>query len=794
MFTTYLKTAWRTLSRNKGAAFINIGGLTVGMAVTMLIGLWIWDELSFDRYNPNYPRIAQVMTHVQQNNETGTNLHTPYVLGAELRNSFGSDFKYVVMSTNDYGLTLSAEDKNLSVVGRFMEPGVTDMLDLQMVSGVRDGLQDPSSILISQSTAKAVWGAVDPVGGVMKINNKQAVKVTGVYQDLPDNSSFANLAFIAPWDQYVAAEDLPHAMDNPWNNNSWQTYVQLADHAAINTVSQKIKDVKLRHVDADQKVFKPQVFLEPMRNWHLYNEFKNGVHAGGRIQYVWLFGIIGAFVLLLACINFMNLSTARSEKRAREVGIRKAIGSVRGQLVFQFFSESLLVAAFAFLLSLLLVQLALPFFNEVADKRMTILWGNPWFWVLGIGFSVVTGLFAGSYPAFYLSSFKPVRVLKGVFRVGRSATVPRKVLVVVQFTVSVVLIIGTIVVFRQIQFAKERPVGYSREGLIAVQPHSSAIHDHFEAVKDELVKSGAILSMAETWSPVTSVWATNSGFDWKGKDPAMAVEFPNNGVSVDYGKTIGWQFTAGRDFSPVMATDSAAFVVNESAVKFMRLTNPVGQTIRWNGYPFTIIGVVKDAVAESPYEPVRPSVFHLYAGSNIFTLLRINPAKPVRDALLTVEQVFGRFNPGQPFAPVFIDEEYNQKFRTEERTGKLAGFFAALAIFISCLGLFGIASFMAEQRTKEIGIRKVLGASVTQVWSLLSRDFMLMVLVAFLIATPIAWYAMHRWLESYTYHAAISWWMFAVTGLGALLLTLATVSYQSIRAGMANPVKSLKAE
>ncbi len=531
-----------------------------------------------------------------------------------------------------------------------------------------------------------------------------------------------------------------------------------------------------------------------MKNWHLYADFKNGVIVGGSIQYVWLFGIIGVFVLLLACINFIKLKTARTEKRAKEVGIRKAIGSLRLQLIYQFLSESLLVVAFAFVLSVLLVQLALPFFNDVSGKKMSILWGSSLLWLLGIIFSLITGLFSGSYPALYLSSFQPVKVLKGTFKAGRFAAVPRKVLVVMQFTVSVILIVGTVVVFQQIQFAKNRPVGYSRDGLVALPIVTGDIHKQFAAFKDELTKSGAVVSITETGSPTTAVYSSNSGFNWRGKDPSLAVEFPNIDVDDDYGKTVGWQFAEGRDFSKEFATDSAAFVINETAAKFMNLKHPVGEIIKWDDHPFHVIGIVKDMVVESPYAPVRPTLYHRLSGAGDYVIVKINPRFSAGEALAKIQNVYKTFNPSQPFDYQFVDDEYAKKFGNEERIGKLAGIFAGLAIFISCLGLFGMASFMAEQRTKEIGVRKVLGATVFGLWRLLSRDFVVLVVISLLIAVPVAYDFMHGWLQNYNYHAQLSWWIFAATAAGAIIITLLTVSYQSIKAALMNPVKSLRSE
>jgi len=793
MIKNYLKTAWRNLIKNKASSLINIGGLAVGMAVVILIGLWIYDELSFDSYHKNHDRIAQVVQNVTNNGEVETWRGMPYPLAAELRKSYGSDFKYVVMGTGTGNHILALGDKKLTKSGAFFEPQAPEMFSLKILKGSRNALNDPSSALIAESTAKAYFGNADPIGKILKLDNQQNLKIEGVYEDLPKNSTFSDMDFIAPWELFYTMNGLGK-MSEPWRPNFVSLYVQLADNADMGLVSLKIRDVKLRHVNARLAKKKPALFLQGMNKWHLYDEFKDGKNTGGGIQYVWLFGIIGFFVLLLACINFMNLSTARSEKRAREVGIRKAIGSLRSQLIYQFFGESLLCVLLAFALSLLLVQLSLPFFNGVADKQMSILWSNPLFWILSMGFSLITGLITGSYPAFYLSSFKPVKVLKGSFRVGRLAAMPRKVLIVLQFTVSVTLIIGTIVVFRQIQFAKNRPVGYSRDGLVYVQMVTSDIHKNFEAVKADLFKTGTVVSIAEAGAPPTQVASSSSGFSWPGKDPNLSVDFPQNYVSYDYGKTIGWQFKEGRDFSRAFLTDSSAVVINETALKFMGLKNPIGTTIRADGDPLKVIGVAKDMVSESPYEQVRPTFYFLSKDAGGVVLLKINPKASAGAALDKIGSIFKTYNPAQPFEYQFVDQEYAKKFGNEERIGKLASFFAGLAIFISCLGLFGMASFMAEQRVKEIGVRKVLGATVLNLWGLLSIDFVLLVIISLLIATPAAYYFMHKWLQNYTYRSDLAWWIFASAGVGALVITLFTVSYQSIKAALANPVKSLRSE
>ncbi|SDL61317.1 ABC transporter permease [Siphonobacter aquaeclarae] len=791
MLRNYLKVALRALLKNKAYSFINIVGLATGMAVTMLIGLWIWDELTFDRYHKNYDRIAQVMLHQTWDGHKGTQTAVPVPLHKELKAKY-SDFKYVVPSSWNFEHILSYKDKKFRKRGSYMGPDAPDMLSLNMLKGTGKGLLDPHSILLSESVAKALFGDEDPINKVIRTDNKTEVKVTGVYEDLPANSELAELSHIMPWNLYVIVESWVKNSETEWHNNSFQTFAMLQPQADFDQVSAKIKNVVLNHDPKDQA--KPEVFLHPMAKWHLYSEFKEGVITGGRVEFVWLFGIIGGFVLLLACINFMNLSTARSEKRAREVGVRKAIGSLRQQLISQFLSESILVTLFAFVLSIFLVEACLPWFNELSAKKLTLPWQNPVFWIIGLSFTLFTGFLAGSYPAFYLSSFEPVKVLKGTFRVGRYASLPRKVLVVLQFTVSVTLIIGTIAVFRQIQFAKERPIGYTRDGLVQIDMNTEEISKNYEAFKTELLGSGVVASVAKSSGPITDLWSNQVGFDWKGKDPNKQALFGVVAVSADFGKTMGLQFVQGRDFSASFATDSAGLVVNEAAAAYIGKKNLVGETIKWNGKDYTVLGIIKNVVMNSPYKPVDPTILTFRPGwSNVITM-RIEPSVSTSRALAKIEEIYKKHDPGAPFEYKFSSEEYGRKFASEERVGKLATFFAILAIFISCLGLFGLASFVAEQRIKEIGVRKVLGASVFNLWGLLSKDFVMLVLVSLLFSIPIAWYAMSRWLERYEYHSSLNWWIFAAAGAGALAITLATVSYQAISAAMMNPVKSLKTE
>jgi len=793
MIKNYFKTAWRNLIKSKGYSAINIGGLAIGMAVAMIIGLWIWDELSYDKYHKNYDRIAQVMQHQTFNGEVGTQTANPAVMAPEIRRRFGSDFKYVLQSSWNFQHTLTLGEKKLLKAGSFFEPGVADMLSLKILQGTGNGLNDPYSIMLSESVATAYFGKGEAVGKTLKLDNKTDVKVTAVYEDLPYNTSLRDVTYLLPWKLYLILNPWIEKMETPWGSNFTQTFAQINDNADMQKVSAKIRNVKLDRTATDDRRYNPIVFLQPMKKWHLYGDFKNGINTGGRIQYVWLFGIVGLFVLLLACINFMNLSTARSEKRAKEVGVRKAIGSDRRQLIMQFFSESFLIVLIAFIFSIVTAGLLLPLFNEVADKKLTVPFSNPFFWLASLAFCIFTGLIAGSYPALFLSSFQPVKVLKGTFRVGRFASVPRKVLVVLQFSVSVILIIGTIVVYRQIQHAKNRPIGYNKESLVTFGVND-AIHNKYEALRTELKASNAIVEMTESTSPTTGVWNTNGGFKWEGKDPALAVDFPNSGVTPEYGKVIGWQIKEGRDFSREYLTDTAAFILNESAAKFIGFKDPVGKTIFWENKPYTVIGIVKDMLIESPYQPVRAAMFHCTYGEENIITLKINPKLAPSTALSKIENIVRKYDPATVFEIKFVDEDFAKKFGDEERIGKLATMFAVLAVLISCLGLFGLASFVAEQRTKEIGIRKVIGASVFNLWSLLSKDFLLLVIISCVIAVPLAWYGMYKWLEKYDYKTGISWWIFAAAIIGSLLITILTVSFQAIKAALSNPVKSLRTE
>lgn len=791
MYKSYFTIGWRNLLRNKGYSFINIGGLATGMAVTILIGLWAWDELSYDKNFNHYNRIGQVWQFVTFDVEKASYNSVPIPLAEELRDHY-PDFEQVSLSSYTRDVILANGDQKLIRTGNYVEPSFNEMMSLKMVSGVRTDLTDINSVMLSRTLANDLFGSEDALNKTILFNGDVNVKVTGIYEDFPDNSSFKEVNFLAPWSLYASIDNLVKNSSSEWDENSWQIFVQLREGADFERVSEKIRDIRMMREDPPR--YKPEFFVHPMEKWHLNAEFRNGINTGGLITFVWLFSLVGLFVLILACINFMNLATARSEKRTREIGIRKSIGSVRSQLILQFLCESLLTVFLSFVLALILVQLILPFFNEVAGKQTTILWTNPWFWITGITFCIITGLLSGSYPALYLSSFQPVKVLKGTFRPDRLAAFPRKILVVFQFTVSVTLMIGIVVVFLQIDFARTRPTGYDRGRLIEVLMINTAqLRQHHDALRSDLLNSGTVYEVSQSLGSITSDFGGTTAFSWRGKVPNTSPLFMANKVTHEFGRTVGWEVIEGRDFSRDHM-DERSMIINESAAKLMDLKDPIGEMVTYAGKEYKVIGVVRDIIKESPFTTVKPSFFVLdYKVTNVVNI-KLAEHTGTSEALARIEEVFRKYDPAAPFDYTFVDERYAQKFSTEERIAKLSGFFAVLSIVISCLGVFGLASFMAEQRTKEISVRKVMGASVFSLWKMLSKDFVGLVVISCLVAIPLGYYLMDKWLQKYPYRIEISWVILLTTGLVALTITILTVSYQSVKAALMSPVKNLRSE
>lgn len=807
MFKSYFRTGWRNLVKQKAFSVINIGGLALGMTIAIFIGLWIYDEITFDTSHRHYQSIAKVWNGYtnQETQQIEGGYALKYPVAATLRNNYGQYFEQVLMAWWMMDFTLSVDDKKFSRMGEFIEEGGPEMLSLSMLSGSYKSLHDPHSIILSRSLAKTMFGDEDPLSKRLMINNNVEATVTGVYEDISANSSFGNIQFFAPWALLKLLMPWTNNHEGDWDNQFVNTYVRLRPNVTAEEVNAAIHDLYAKNSPPDLyktvEKYHPFVQVIPMSKWHLYSEFKDGKPATGRITYVWLFGIIGVFVLLLACINFVNLSTARSERRAREVGVRKAMGSMKGQLVFQFISESFMIVVLAFAVSLALVTLFLDSFNQITAKQISIPLETPGFWLICLGFVVLTSLLAGLYPAFYLSSFKPVKVLKGVVRIGQYAALPRQLLVVLQFTVSVMLIVGTLVVYKQIQHARNRPVGYSRAGLLTIPLNDPAYGSKLNVLETELLNSGAVSHVATASSLMTQVNNVTGGYTWQGKDPNLDAEFVNYQVSPEFGKTIGWEVVAGRDFSSDVAADTvSSIIINEAAARYMGMADPVGQEFidvdEFGKFQSssTIIGIVKDIVMTSPYAPVSPTIFHYGDNAKGIMHIRMNPALSTSEALPRIKAVFDDIVPTALFDYKFVDEEYALKFSQEERIAKLSGIFASLAVLISCLGLFGLISYVAEQRTKEIGIRKVVGASVFSIWKMLSKDFIILVLIASVIAIPIASYLLSGWLTKFEYRTAISWWIPALSAFSAIAVTLITVSSSAIRAARMNPAKSLRTE
>ena len=794
MIKNYLKIAWRNMLNNKVYSALNIVGLAAGMAVALLIALWVVNEYSYDKFLPDYKSLYQVELNFTDPHEGE---HTQAAVSLPIADVLRKEYPEVqyVAETDWMGShDLLVGTKKLYMNGAAIGSDFLKMFQYHLVKGNKnDVLKDPFSIVLTESTAKALFGDADPMAKIVRIDNKYSLKVTGIMADVPKNSTL-QFNFLMPFSFNEATQDWMKKARTTYYNNSFQIFVQLKPGVNYTALAPKIRNI-VYNGGPKMRPVKPVVLLHPLEDWHLYSEFKNGKESGGFIDYVRMFSIIGILVLLIACINFMNLSTARSEKRAREVGVRKAIGSQRHDLIFQFLTESILITFIAFLLSIVFVQLVLPSFNALTGDEIGIPYGSPVFWFIMATYVLATGLLAGSRPAFYLSSFNPVKVLKGTIQVGKAAALPRKILVVLQFSCSIALIISTVIVYQQIQYAKDRPTGYSADRLVTTDM-SDDLNNHYDALRNDLLGTGLVESVAKASSPVTGIY-WHTGIDkWPGQEPGeLGINVGGISITDSYFKTVGMKLSEGRDFSSEWSADTSNIIINEAAVRRMGLKEPLNQLVTFDGITgqARIIGVVKDALLESPFTPVEPTVFVHGRGGN-FIMYRLAKGVNTHDAIEKIGKIFDKFNPAYPFSSRFVDDEYNQKFNLEVLVGKLAAVFAGLAIFISCLGLFGLAAYVAEQRTKEIGVRKVLGASIAQVWLLLSKDFILLVMISCVIASPIALYFLNGWLLKYDYRISVGPGVFVLSAVAAIAITLITISFQAIKAALMNPVKSLRSE
>jgi len=791
MFKTFFLSAWRNLINNKVYSAINILGLAAGMAVALLIGLWVYNEYSYDRFLPEHEQVYRVKRNFDSNGDTLTFSTTSLKLAETLRNQV-PEIEYVVESDWMGSHGLKVGEKKIFLRGGQSGSDFLKVFQYPLLKGNANSvLNDPYSIVLTESIAKALFGNDDPINKMVRFDNKDELKVTGILKDFPANSTF-QLNWIVPF-SYLEHTN-PRIKANragSFGNNSYQIFVKLKPGVTLAQVAPKVRLITHSETE-NSNAMKSFVILHPMKDWHLKAEYENGQNVGGFIEYVRMFSIIGILVLLIACINFINLTTARSEKRAREVGVRKAIGSMRKHLVFQFLAESLLLTFFAFLFSLLFVKLALPAFNALTGSKISIPFSNIYFWLGMIGCVLITSLLAGSRPAFYLSSFNPVKVLKGTYRSGRSAALPRKVLVVLQFSCSIALIISTIIIYQQIQHAKNRPTGYDINRVMATSMNDD-LRRNYIALRDELVREGIAESVTLATSPATDIYWHTDIDSWPGKNAGETVEMGCVIVGEDYFKTLGMKIQEGRNFSGLQDTLSVIF--NETAIARLRIKNPINQVIKWGDTEFKIAGVVKDALMISPFAPADPTMFYIDGNPGKGNLMyRLSPQISTQDAITKLTSIFNKYSPAYPYEYSFADANYAEKFRLELLIGKLSGVFAGLAILISCLGLFGLAAYIAEQRTKEIGIRKVLGASVPQVWVLLSKDFIVLVLISCVIASPLAYYFLQNWLQKYEYRIGIGLSVFVLAAAMAIVITIITISFQAIKAAVANPVRSLRSE
>ncbi|MFI5153897.1 MAG: ABC transporter permease [Chitinophagales bacterium] len=788
MLTNYLKIAIRNLLRNKGISLINLSGLAIGMASAILILLWIQNEISMDRFHQKGDRLYEAWSIDREkvDGELRAYTPTPEIMAPFLKKDYPELEEVTRVGWNNKMLFAFGE-KSLKADGMAVDTGFITMFSFPLLRGdLNSALRNPYSLLITESMARKLFGNLDPMGKTVKVENQENFTVTGILKNPTNNSDFQF--------EYLNSYQLrtqKNWIDKDWTDFSIKTFVLVKHNVSAAQANEKIKNIIFKYSEGRAKT---NIFLYPVSKNHLYSNFVNGIQSGGRIETVRVLGIIATLILLIACINFMNLTTARSEKRAKEVGIRKVAGALKQSLISQFLLESVLMAFFAGMISLIIVHFSLPAFNELTKKQLALDYKNLYFWLSIFAFILFTGILAGSYPAFFLSRFKPVSILKGEFKKVNALITPRKLLVILQFSFAIMLIVSTLLINRQIQFGMSRKVGYEKERMVFI-PMEGDIQKNYGLIKYSLLNAGIADAVSQTHAPLTQVWSSGHGLSWKGKDPHAEITFIRSSTDGDIVKTAGFSLAEGRDINLIdYPTDSSACLINEAATKVMGFKDPIGQSIFDDPNTWHIVGVVRDFVLESPYEPIKPLIFKgPRSGRNVVNI-KLSSLHPISQNLQAAEKIFKQYNPAYPFEYRFMDEDYEQKFSQEQLTGKLAALFAGLTIFISCLGLFGLATYMAETRIREIGIRKVLGASVSSITVLLSKDFLKLVITAILIGSPIAYWAMNDWLGRYNYHINIGWGVFLIAGVSSIMIALLSVGYQSIRAAVANPVNSLRTE
>jgi len=788
MFKNFILIALRNLRRHSTYSIINISGLSIGIACSMLILLWVNDETSFDKFIPKSEKLYQVYTNAEFDENIVSWRSVPMPTYDEMK---VADSHIVNSAVTGWGgeRLMNVGDIRVMQDGYYVSEEFLDMFEFPLLRGnASEVLDDPSSIVISESLAEILFKGQDPLGQIVKVNDESLLKVTGIFKDVPSNSSF-EFDYLIPWKHRLSIDPWAARNTTNWGNSSFQVFVELSKASDLTATNAGIKDVLTEKGQDDVPRW---FFLHPMEDWRLHSNFEKGVATGGMSDYVKLFTVIAMFILVIACINFMNLSTARSERRAKEVGIRKTLGSKRSQIIFQFFGESILISVLSFVVAVLLTLVALPSYNDLVDKQLFLDFASADFWIFASIIIFATGILSGSYPSLYLSSFNPVKTLKGNVSTGKNGNTPRKVLVVLQFGFSIILIISTVVIMQQIKMVKARELGYNQENLLTI-PMTDAISDNFEVINQALLRSGAVESITRSNSSITQV-NSNNFLGWPGKPEAQRVMFVTIATEYDYAQTMGVEMLYGRDFSREFATDTAAIIINKTAMKLMGLEDPIGTQLDLWGDKRTLVGVIDDVLMGSPYEEVRPTFMILDPEWGGPVSVRLNATNDLQASIVKIQEVFEQYNPAYPFDYGFVDVAFQRKFTTINLTQKLVTIFAGLTIFITGLGLFGLASFTAQQRIKEIGIRKVLGASIPSLMKLMSKDFSRLVIVSFVIAAPLAWMLLNNYLERYPMRVEISWWIFPVTGIVALGFALGIVSRQALRAAKANPVKSLRSE
>jgi len=787
MLKNYIVVTFRNLLKNSVYSVINISGLAIGITCSLLIMLWVDHETSYDTFLPKNDRLYQVMVNSAYDGKINTWQSVPLPTYEAMKTIDANIKNSMVLGWGSTHL-LKYEEKRMNRKGYYASKEFLDMFQYPLIQGSADkALDEPYSIVLTESMAKALFGEEEPMGKVIRFDNQNDLTVTAILEDVSTNSSF-QFDFLVPWKFRAIIQQWVVDNQDNWDNNSFQVFVEINDSKNKEAVDDAIRTLLL---DNGESNFKRELFLHPLLRWRLHSNFENGVAKGGMSDYVNMFSLIAVLILLIACINFMNLATARSEKRAREVGIRKSVGSGRTELIAQFLGESIFITFIAYIIAIIATQLALPAYNQLVEKELFIDYTSGKFWVFSLFIILITGIVSGSYPAFYLSGFNPVKVLKGKIKVGKSASTPRKVLVILQFGFAIMLIIGMVVIYQQIQLVKDRDLGYDQEKLITVL-RNDELDKNYEPLKNELEQSGAVESVTVSNSAITSI-NSNNFLSWPGKPEDQRVMFATIVVNYDYAKTMGIKMLEGRDYSEDFKSDSSAIIVNQAAMDIMQLEEPIGTQLELWGEKRPLIGIMDNALMGSLYDHVRPAFFILDDWGGVISV-RLSKSDNIENSLASVQEIFNKYDPAHPFEYTFADDDFAKKFTTINLTSRLASIFAVLAIIITGLGLFGLASFTAEQRTKEIGIRKVLGASVNSLVALISREFSVLVIIAFFISAPLAWWLLSDYLERYTIRTEIAWWVFPLTGIIALVFAILIVSNQAWNAARSNPVKSLRSD